>query len=239
MKIMRFRLRSLVMFILAGLLAGASAGLMSDTQPAMGDINSVDLAVLGGKIIAVDPGHGGVDGGARRNGIEEKDITLSLALKVGELLKANGATVVYTRDSDIDYYTKGKGGKRNDLLKRVQIVNNSGANLFISIHVNAINGAKWSGAETYYNAKLPENKLLAETLQSVLQQFPTGNKRQMKQDSDILVLKDITIPGVLIEAGFLSNPQEALLLRDNAYQQRMAEAIVKAVAYHLSVNVAR
>ena len=69
--------------------------------------------------------------------------------------------------------------------------------------------------------------------------FPAGNKRQVKQDSDILVLKDSNIPGVLIEAGFLSNPQEAALLADEAYQQRMAEHIAKALAYYFSRYVAR
>jgi N-acetylmuramoyl-L-alanine amidase len=203
------------------------------------DFENADMAALSGRTIVIDPGHGGIDGGAKYHGLSEKKVTLEMALQLGQVLQAGGASVVYTRESDIDYYTRGKGGKRSDLLKRVDIINTSEATIFISIHTNAIRGGQWFGAEVYYHPKWPENKQLAEVMQQALRGFPPGNRRQAKQDSDILVLKDTNIPGILIETGFLSNPREAVMLADPAYQRKMAEQIAKALAYHFSHNVAR
>lgn len=203
------------------------------------DIEKVNLAVLDGKTIAIDAGHGGIDDGARWHGLDEKNINLAIAQKLAEVLTANGATPVMTREGDVDYYTKGKGGKKNDLLKRVEIIDNSGASLFVSIHCNAIKGNNWSGAQVFYNPKLDENKRLAESMQHALKNFPPGNKRQAKQDSDIIVLKTVNVPGVLVEAGFISNPAEAARLNSQDYQQKLAEYIAKAIAYHFSQNVER
>lgn len=205
----------------------------------LADIENADLSVLNGKTIAIDAGHGGIDDGAKWHGIDEKNINLAIATKLAAVLTANGATTVLTREDDVDYYTRGKGGKRNDLLKRAEIIEKSGANLYLSIHCNAIKGANWSGAQVFYNPSKEENKQLAEILQQALKKFPPGNKRQVKQDSDIILLKSVTIPGVLIEAGFISNPTEAAQLNNEAYQQKLAEAIAKALAYHFSQNVER
>jgi len=205
----------------------------------LADIESADLAVLSGKTIAIDAGHGGIDDGAKWHGLDEKNINLAIAVKVAAALAANGATTVLTREEDVDYYTKGKGGKRNDLLKRAEIIEKSGADLYLSIHCNAIRGSNWSGAQVFYNPSKEENKQLAEIMQQALKNFPPGNRRQVKQDSDIILLKSVTIPGVLIEAGFISNPAEATQLNSEAYQQKLAEAIAKALAYHFSHNVER
>lgn len=227
------------MLAVFGVASLAVINLLAFDVPALQDIEQVDLSVLSGKVIAVDPGHGGIDSGARHNGMEEKDINLALALKLGEILRDSGATVVLTRDSDMDFYARGKGGKRSDLEKRVDIINSSGADLFVSVHVNAIAGARWFGAEVYYSQRLAENRKLAEATQAALRFFPPGNKRKAKQDSDILVLKETNVPGMLIEAGFLSNPREAALLADADYQQNLARHIAKALAYHFTYNVAR
>ena len=240
MWIVRLRRQSLRLLAVIGAVAAlAVANLLAVVYLKADDIDNANLAVLAGKTVAVDPGHGGVDGGARGNGLNEKEVTLAIALRLADVLRANGATVVMTRDSDIDYYTRGKGGKRNDLNRRVEIINESGAAVFVSIHLNAIRGSKWFGAEVYYNPKLPESRQLAETMQQALQDFPPGNKRQAKQDSDIIVLKDTTIPGVLVETGFLSNPGEAAMLADGNYQQKMVERIARALAYHCAHNVER
>lgn len=198
------------------------------------EIETMDLAVLAGHTIAIDPGHGGIDSGANANQIDEKEITLLLANKLSEILRQYGATVVLTREDDTDYYTKGKGGKRNDLLERVKRINESGAEVFLSIHCNAYRGESLSGAQVFYNPKLENNKKIAAALQHVLKNFPPGNKRQEKEDSRILLLKEITIPGVLIEAGYLTNKEEASLLAKDSYQQKMAETIAKALAYYFT-----
>jgi N-acetylmuramoyl-L-alanine amidase len=239
MWILRLQRRSLRLLTIISVAAVVGANLLAALYLKADDIDGADLATLSGRTITIDPGHGGVDGGARGNGVNEKEINLAISLKLADVLRASGANVVLTRDSDIDYYTRGKGGKRNDLNRRVEIINQSGATAFVSIHINSIRGSKWFGAEVYYNPKQPENRKLAEIMQQALQDFPPGNKRQAKEDSDILVLKDTNIPGVLVETGFLSNPQEAAMLVDAAYQQKMVERMAKALAYHFSQNAVR
>jgi N-acetylmuramoyl-L-alanine amidase len=202
------------------------------------DIDNMDLSLLAGHTVIVDPGHGGIDAGASGNGIIEKNVNLAVSDKLAEVLRSNGVTVTMTREGDIDYYTRGKGGKRNDLLKRVDIVNQSGAELFVSIHVNAMKG-NWSGAQVFFGTNSPDSKTLAETIQRALYSCPPGNKRQAKQDSKIIVLNGPSIPGVLVEIGFLTNRQEAGMLIDPNYQQKLATQIAKALAYHFSHNVGR
>ncbi|MGI6091756.1 MAG: cell wall hydrolase [Veillonellaceae bacterium] len=201
------------------------------------DIDSTDLSSLAGKVIALDPGHGGIDSGAKGNGLSEKDITLAIALKLADILKANGAQVIMTREGDNDYYTRGKGGKRNDLLKRAEIINTSGAQLFVSVHCNAIRDERQKGAQIFYGNQ--DNKGLAEIAQLALKGFPPGNRRQAKQDNDIVLLKATTIPGILVETGYITNKTEANLLADSSYQQKLANQIAKALAYHFSQNAAR
>lgn len=203
------------------------------------DIDNVNLDLLQNKCVMIDPGHGGIDSGASANGGVEKEITLKIALKLEKLIATHGGTVLLTRNSDMDYYTRGKGGKRSDLLKRVDLINKSGANIFISIHCNAIREPDLFGAQVFYNNKLPDNKQLAEIMQQALKKFPPGNKRQAKQDLNILVLNATTVPGVLVETGYITNPKEALQLQDECYQEQLAVQIAKAIAYHFDHAVAR
>lgn len=203
------------------------------------DLENADMSKLAGQVVAIDPGHGGIDGGASGNGLMEKDITLKVAVKLAGVLETNGATAVLTRNDDVDFYTKGKGGKRNDLMTRVEAINHSGANVFVSIHCNAIRDARQSGSQVFYHPGREENRLIAETVQRALKSFPPGNRRQAKKDLDIIVLNATNIPGVLVEIGYLTNKREAGLLADEQYQQNLAEHIAKALAYHFSQNVGR
>lgn len=196
-------------------------------------LETVDLSYLQGRNIVIDAGHGGIDSGARYNNLLEKDITLAISLKLGELLQAQGATVQYTRDGDQDYYTKGKGGKRNDLLTRIDMINQSGADLFVSVHCNAVKGEQWFGSQVFYNPKSEKNKRLAELMQALLKKYPPNNKRMEKEDQKILILKSAQIPGVLLETGYLSNPKEAALLSDQTYQAALAGQVVKALACYM------
>jgi N-acetylmuramoyl-L-alanine amidase len=203
------------------------------------DIENVDMSLLAGHSVVIDPGHGGIDSGASSNNVIEKEITLAISTKLADVLRQHGASAVFTRESDMDYYTRGRGGKRNDLLKRIDIMEKSGAEIFISIHCNAFRGGTLSGAQVFYSPKFAQNKILAERLQYALKEFPLGNKRQPKEDVRILLLKDTNMPGVLIETGYLTNQQEAALLADPNYQQKLVEHIAKALAYHFSQNVTR
>ena len=206
---------------------------------AVDDFENTNLGALNGKSIVLDPGHGGIDSGATANGVIEKKVTLSIALKLEKILTEHGAAVLLTRDGDIDYYTRGKGGKRNDLLKRIEIIDSSGANLFVSIHCNAIRETELSGAQVFFNPKHQENKQLAEVMQHALKNFPPGNKRQAKQDLHILVLNETRVPGVLVETGYLTNKNEAEQLANEYYQEQLALRIAKALAYHFDHAVAR
>jgi len=203
------------------------------------DMENVDLSVLAGHNIILDPGHGGIDSGATANNVIEKEITMKISIKLAETLRKYGAIVALTREEDIDYYTKGKGGKRKDLLKRIEMIEQSGAEFFVSIHCNAFPTGNLSGAQVFYSPKFPESKLLAERLQQALKAFPKGNKRQVKEDLRILLLNGIKMPGVLIETGYLTNQQEAFLLNDAAYQQALAEQIAKGLAYHFHQYVVK
>lgn len=200
---------------------------------AAADMDEVSLDAVSGRTVVIDAGHGGIDSGARYHNLLEKDITLALSLKLGELLKAHGATVVYTREGDVDYYTKGKGGKRNDLLTRIDMINQSQADVFVSIHCNAVKESRWTGSQIFYNPKLEDNKKIAEMMQSRLRDFPPNNRRQAKRDEKILVLNSAQIPGVLVEAGYLSNSKEAALLSDAAYQSRFVEQLGKSLASYV------
>lgn len=186
--------------------------------------------ILKGRIIVIDPGHGGVDGGAESAlGDLEKEITLQIGNKVANRLKAAGeANVIMTREVDIDFYTRGKGGKRNDLERRLTIAQENNAELFVSIHANSIRGKQWTGAQTFYHSSSTEGKRLAEIIQSQLRDFPPGNKRREKAE-DYYILRKSTVPTVLVEVGFLSSPDEAARLKNEAYQERLAEAIFRGI----------
>lgn len=203
------------------------------------EVQQVDLSVLAGHSIVIDPGHGGIDDGATGNQVIEKEITLAISKKLGQQLEKHGVKVSFTRDNDVDYYTRGKGGKRNDLLKRIQIIENSGAELFISIHCNAFRSVKLSGAQVFYSPKFAENKIIAERLQQAMKSLSPNNKRLAKEDARILLLNGSKMPGVMVETGYLTNPQEAVLLADCVYQEKLVDCLIKGLAYHFSVNVAR
>lgn len=202
-------------------------------------IDQVDLNYLNGRVIVLDPGHGGIDSGASANGAVEKDLNLEIAAKLADILSAQGATVLLTRSTDVDYYTKGRGGKRNDLLARIAMINQAGADLFVSIHLNAIRSSDAAGAQVFYGGKLDESRQIAEHVQLAVQNFPPGNHRQAKEDLDIFVLNATDIPGILVECGYVTNRQEAAKLKLPEYQQKIALQLAKGLAYHFSQKVSR
>lgn len=188
---------------------------------------------LNGIGIVLDAGHGGIDSGAEYNGVKEKDINLALCVKVGELLTENGAVVIFTRQEDTDYYTRGKGGKRNDLLKRVALIDDADAKLFVSIHCNASPDKRWHGAQVYYNPSQDANYRLAQAVQQALRRLDAKNRRAEKADDKILLLKNAVKPGVMVEAGFLSNEQDAALLKNPVTQKQIAASIVEGICQYV------
>ncbi|WP_231505589.1 MULTISPECIES: N-acetylmuramoyl-L-alanine amidase CwlD [unclassified Bacillus (in: firmicutes)] len=188
---------------------------------------------LSGKVILIDPGHGGVDGGAGDRPMQEKDIALSISLKLRDFLQQQGAIVLMTRETDRDLApTDMKGYSRRkaaDLKERIKIINNSDADLVISIHLNAIPSSRWSGAQTFYNSKLKENAKAAKLIQKELRVNLENTTRKAKPLNDLFILKHSEKPGVLVEAGFLSNPTEKMNLERDSYQEMVAASIYKGI----------
>lgn len=194
------------------------------------------------KVIILDAGHGGIDPGKLSNDklILEKDINLAITLKLRELLEASGALVVLTREDDSSLYVedgnKTTRQKYNENLKnRKKIIQESNANMFVSIHSNAFTESKYYGAQTFYPKSEEDSCELSKIIQTELKRVVDNtNNREIKPTEDIYVLKDNEIPSVLIECGFLSNDKEAKLLNDEKYQEKIAWAIYVGIQKYFS-----
>ena len=177
-----------------------------------------------GKVIYIDPGHGGVDPGTVYKDIYEKDINLEICLKLQKVLESEGAIVYLTRYGDYDLSNNSYSRKKSDLNNRAKIINESGADIYISIHLNSISSSTWRGAQVFYDDVNEKNIEIAKLFQ---EQLKTDLKttREVKEISTMLMNRKITIPGILIEVGFLSNPNDRYLLRQNDYQYKICNSI--------------
>ncbi|PTM54648.1 N-acetylmuramoyl-L-alanine amidase CwlD [Desmospora activa] len=214
------------------LLAAATSVLAWWTGSASQDAWSMPLS---GKIIVVDPGHGGRDGGAvSRDGLVEKEVTLAIALQLRDYLQEAGALVIMTRETDRDLADDGaRKRKAQDLYRRAQMVKENDADLFISIHLNAVPSPRWSGAQTFYYPTLEDNELLAGHIQNELVRNLENTKRKERHSGEIYILKTSSVPSALVEVGFLSNPEEASRLAQEPYQNLLATSIYHGVISYL------
>lgn len=191
---------------------------------------------LAGKVIAIDPGHGGPDPGAVVGDVLEKTVALAVAGRLAELLAAGGATVVLTRtdDSDLSGMAPGAAGRRRaDLQARARHVATTGAQILVSIHANKFPSPRWSGAQTFYDPQgHPDGARLATAIQAELRRL-TPTRRQAATIEQ-LVLNSVPVPAATVEVGFLSNPDEARRLTDPQYQQQVAVAIYVGVVRYLA-----
>ena len=194
------------------------------------------------KVVYLDAGHGGYDPGASYFGISEKSLTLAIQSRVKDKLEAEGYQVVTTRTSDT--YV--------DLTDRSRAANASESDIFVSIHINASGSSAAQGIETYYyqpyaeypsriNATYhanPTRLSMSDTLANAIQSSlinATGAQNQGVKRQTFAVLRETTSPAVLLELGFLSNPQEAARLNTSAYQETLANAIVAGIKRYYSV----
>ncbi|MED0757525.1 N-acetylmuramoyl-L-alanine amidase CwlD [Aneurinibacillus thermoaerophilus] len=194
---------------------------------------------LSGKIIVVDAGHGGPDGGAKsKGGIIEKDITLPISMYLRDFLQEAGALVIMTRETDTDLAAPGTKGlskrKTEDLLRRVRLIKDNQADLLISIHLNAIPSPRWSGAQTFYSPALKQSGQMAHLIQDEIKRVISNTDRVAKKTDDIFILRTAECPSVLVEVGFLSNEQEAKLMATSRYQKQMANAIYQGILRYYS-----
>lgn len=203
------------------------------------------------KVILLDAGHGGIDPGAlnKDETVLEKDINLQITMKLRELLESSGCLVLLTRDDDSSLYeedgSKTTRQKYNENLKnRKKIIKESGVDAFVSIHLNALDiktnpsHSKYKGAQTFYPQGKENSKLLSTFIQDELKRVvDKTNNREIKPREDIYLLKENEIPSVLIECGFLSNEQEASLLKDEKYQEKIAWAIYAGIQKYFGSNL--
>lgn len=179
-------------------------------------------------VVVIDAGHGADDAGkVGINEALEKDINLSIALRVKELLKTQGIRVVMTRENDRGMYPKtGDNRKLRDMQKRVEFINKEQAALTVSIHQNSYTDESIAGAQTFYFTGSEEGKRAAELMQDQLvKTLDTENHRLAKENGSYYLLKNVKGPIVIAECGFLSNRKEAELLCDEEYQKKVAWAI--------------
>ena len=191
-------------------------------------------ADLTGLTVAVDPGHGGYDGGARAHDSRrwEKDINLEIALLLADELEGRGAKAVLTRTEDVDLAggnTAGKTRKRADLQRRLDIAKEAGADVFLSIHLNEYRDRSQSGPQVFYQRGGDAGRLLAGALQEALIAGLSPQKERKAMAGDYYVLRG-ELPSALVECGFLSNAQEEKLLLSPAYQRRIAKAVADGLA---------
>ncbi len=193
--------------------------------------------------IIIDPGHGGVDGGAIGcDGTVEKDINLSISLKLADFLRFTGFQVIMTRSEDISIHdsgaTKIKDIKTSDLHNRMKIMQETPNNLFISVHQNKYSEEKYHGAQVFYSPNDEQSPLLAEEIQnSIISNIQTDNKREIKPSTkSIYLLYKAQSTAVMVECGFLSNQQEVKKLKDTSYQNQLAFTIMCGLVNYLQIN---
>lgn len=188
--------------------------------------NSVSLTYR--PTIVIDPGHGGEDGGAiTSNNIPEKNINLSISLKLRDLFQSNGFNVIMTRETDTDLSNGDDNAKRTDINNRVDIFNSSQDNIVISIHQNKFTQSQYNGTQIFYSDNVDDSKNLAECVrQSVVTLLQPDNTRLCKEvGSEIYILDNSQVPSILVECGFLSNEKEAKMLQSDEYQSELAYSI--------------
>ena len=190
---------------------------------------------LRGKVVAIDPGHGGIDPGAiGPYGVNEDTIVLAVSLRLAAMLENAGAIVVLTRTGDNDMAGTTDGGpsarKRVDLRARVAVINAAAADVVIGVHANHFSSPSEHGAQTFYSeGPFPQSKELATLMQRQLARVTGETRRKISEHIDHYLLEHTNMPGVTVEIGFLSNAREARLLGESAYQERVAYALYAAL----------
>lgn len=188
-------------------------------------------------IVVIDPGHGGIDPGkVGVNGTLEKEINLDIALKLNDILKNSGICVVMTRRTDDGLYDEDSDNKKiQDMKRRVSFIEEHNPKIVVSIHQNSFTQSSVHGAQCFYHEDSEEGKKLASSIQkNIGMKADTDDNRQIKPDNTYYLLKNTSIPTVIVECGFLSNPEDEKLLLDEEYRARMAWAIYMGIIQYLN-----
>lgn len=196
------------------------------------NVNASNLTFpLLGKTIYLDAGHGGVDNGATVNNVKEKDLNLQIVYKLKETLTSAGATVLLTRKDDNDISNPNAlYRKKSDFDNRIKLINNSNADLYISIHQNIYQNKKYSGPQVFY---VKDNQKLAEIIQNTLNKY-LNTKRKVKTINSTYMYKLLKKKGILIECGFISNDNERYKLKTEEYQLKLSKIITEGIITYYS-----
>lgn len=186
----------------------------------------------GQNIVVIDSGHGGLDGGKEgKSGILEKTINLAISYKLKALLEENSYQVVMTRTDDNGLYSDSDSNKKiADMKKRCEIIENSNADVVVSVHQNSFSDSKVSGAQVFYYTHSAEGKKFAGIMQaSFKENLNNNNNRVEKANNTYYMLIHTKAPTIIAECGFLSNPDEEQLLSSEEYQQKVAQALYNGI----------
>ena len=196
------------------------------------NVNASNLTFpLLGKTIYLDAGHGGVNNGATVNNVKEKDLNLQIVYKLKETLTSAGATVLLTRKDDNDISNPNAlYRKKSDFDNRIKLINNSNADLYISIHQNIYQNKKYSGPQVFY---VKDNQKLAEIIQNTLNKY-LNTKRKVKTINNTYMYKLLKKKGILIECGFISNDNERYKLKTEEYQLKLSKIITEGIITYYS-----
>ncbi|ADU26947.1 N-acetylmuramoyl-L-alanine amidase [Ethanoligenens harbinense] len=205
-----------------------AAGTLTSIQSS----TSASAAAAYEKTVIIDPGHGGMDGGAvGADGSIEKDINLSVSLKLRSFFLAGGYQVIMTRQDDRSIHSSGsdtlREQKTSDIHNRLKIADAHPNALFLSIHQNLYTQPQYSGAQVFYSTNNPDSKMLAQCLQTDIRALlqPQNDRLIKPAGSNLYILYHARSPAVLVECGFVSNPTENEKLQDNVYQNQLAFSI--------------
>ena len=188
-----------------------------------------------GKVIVLDAGNGGKDDGAVNSKIIERELNLILVKKLEKELVSQGAIVYLTREDENDLSTTTVNRKRSDLYNRAKYIDKISPDMYISIHLNSSSSPSWRGLQIFYTSKNEKNKLIAETITNHLKE-KMSNIREIKKDNTYYMYKHISSPGILIEAGFISNPSDNYLLRNEEYQDKLIISISEGIEKYFKNN---
>lgn len=162
-------------------------------------------------------------------------MNLLLSQKLAKALISKGAVVYLTRDGDYDLATSTINRKRNDLYARVKLINNSGCDMYISMHLNASPSAKWNGIQIFYSTILGENKIIAETITNTMKDN-MKNVRDVKEENGYYMYSKLKVPGVLVEAGFISNANDNYKIRQEEYQDILINNIIMGIENYFNIK---
>ena len=193
--------------------------------------------------IIIDPGHGGKDSGADKGHVIESEVTLDISKNLMSCLEDKSYEVELTRASNVSLYTLSNiegTMQKKELDARTNIINNSGSNMFICIHINSFpKDSSVSGSIVYYNPLKPESAKLANCIQEQLNNIKIADfKRDSHdpQEANYFMLKNTTIPGVLIETAFITNLTERNLLKQESFKEQLAAGVATGIENYLQLK---